>query len=269
MSGWPVKAAIVERKISRAAYRARGIAFFAAVLLVCSGVAHRFGLIETPPFFWLLAIVAILALLAVLLALFGLHRFWQLGVVGGGAATAALLLSLVVLAPYGIGLYRFIAYPRLTDISTNLVNPPSFRVAGAMRGPGMNPIVAMTAQDTLLQADAYADMTGRRYSLPADQVLGSIQALIARRGWEVLRDAGNQLDAGEATIEAVAFTPLLGFRSDVAIRLTNEGDSAYVDMRAVSRYGVHDLGTNADLIGSFLDDLDASVAASETLGSSG
>jgi uncharacterized protein (DUF1499 family) len=62
------------------------------------------------------------------------------------------------------------------------------------------------------------------------------------------------------TIEALAHTPLLGFPVDVAVRLTDEGTSTYVDMRSASRYGRHDLGDNAARIAAFLGELDAEMA---------
>jgi uncharacterized protein (DUF1499 family) len=64
----------------------------------------------------------------------------------------------------------------------------------------------------------------------------------------------------EYLLEAVATTFLLGFPSDVAIRLTDEGESTYVDMRSASRYGRDDFGDNARRISAFLDRLDAEMA---------
>ena len=63
------------------------------------------------------------------------------------------------------------------------------------------------------------------------------------------------------TIEALAHTPWLGFPFDIAVRLTDEGTSTYVDMRSASRYGRHDLGDNAAQITAFLALLDAEMAA--------
>jgi uncharacterized protein (DUF1499 family) len=46
----------------------------------------------------------------------------------------------------------------------------------------------------------------------------------------------------------------------VAIRLTDEGETTYVDMRSASRYGRGDFGDNARRIAGFLDALDAEMA---------
>jgi len=62
---------------------------------------------------------------------------------------------------------------------------------------------------------------------------------------------------GETTIEVRAFSPWLRFPADVAVRLTDEGESTFVDMRSASHFAQHDLGDNADRIRRFLTDLDA------------
>ncbi|EJF92872.1 hypothetical protein ME9_01487 [Bartonella taylorii 8TBB] len=45
------------------------------------------------------------------------------------------------------------------------------------------------------------------------------------------------------------------------IRLTNEGDTTFVDMRSASRYMPRDLGTNAAFIIDFMDVLDTEIAS--------
>ena len=53
-----------------------------------------------------------------------------------------------------------------------------------------------------------------------------------------------------------ARTLVLGIPQDVLIRLSEEEQTTFVDMRAATRDGEHDFGINADLIRSFLRDLD-------------
>ena len=67
-------------------------------------------------------------------------------------------------------------------------------------------------------------------------------------------------DGGDGMIEALARTAILAFPVDVSIRITDEGETSYVDMRSASRYGRHDLGDNAARIAGFLTALDAAVA---------
>jgi hypothetical protein len=49
---------------------------------------------------------------------------------------------------------------------------------------------------------------------------------------------------------------VLGIRQDVVVRLSEEEETTFVDMRAATRVGDHDFGLNADLIRTFLRDLD-------------
>ncbi|MEL6784387.1 MAG: DUF1499 domain-containing protein [Pseudomonadota bacterium] len=63
-------------------------------------------------------------------------------------------------------------------------------------------------------------------------------------------------NAEERYVEAVATTLIFGFESDVVVRLVEEEDGTLVDMRSTSRFGPHDLGSNAARIVSFMQELD-------------
>ena len=43
----------------------------------------------------------------------------------------------------------------------------------------------------------------------------------------------------------------MGFKDDIVIRISREGDSSIIDLRSVSRVGVSDLGANAKRIRAF------------------
>jgi uncharacterized protein (DUF1499 family) len=66
--------------------------------------------------------------------------------------------------------------------------------------------------------------------------------------------------AGDTTFEAVAYSVLLAIPYDVVIRIVDEQESTYVDMRSASRYGLHDFGENARRIATFLAALDAEAS---------
>jgi len=57
-------------------------------------------------------------------------------------------------------------------------------------------------------------------------------------------------------IQATHRSPVFGFPSDVVIRLSEEEATTAVDIRVRARYGDHDLGSGAALIGAFFDKLD-------------
>ena len=64
-------------------------------------------------------------------------------------------------------------------------------------------------------------------------------------------------------IEAVARTPIMGFRDDVAIRIRPDDDGSKIDVRSASRYGRHDFGGNASRIRSLLEDIEARADSEE------
>ena len=66
--------------------------------------------------------------------------------------------------------------------------------------------------------------------------------------------------ARDGIIEAVARTPILGFRDDVVVRVRPTVDGARIDVRSASRYGRNDLGTNAARVRNLIDDIDTVLA---------
>lgn len=251
---------LAERRSSAAAVWASRLASFSAVLLVVSGLGHRFGLVETIGFFWLLGVVGALALCALLLAGAGFFQLWTYGDSGGIRAARAVFVALAVLSPFGISAYRVHAYPRLSDVSTDVNDPPPLEAAARLRTPDMNPVGPISAEEAALQADGYPNLTGRRYPLSADRVQELAAQLVLANGWSFTRPPTPALDGGDSFIEALAKTTFLSFPVDVSIRITDESDTTYVDMRSASRYGRHDLGDNAARIDDFLSALDAAVA---------
>ena len=198
--------------------------------------------------------------MALLFAVRALFLFWHYGGKGGGTLLFAILLSLLVLTPFGITAYRGIMLPALTDVSTDTDDPPELAIAAGQRTDGMNRIEPFTPERRKLQQDNYPAATGRRYEAPIGQVVDVVQDVLANRGWRIVGPTEFPAGATEITIEAQANSPLLGFPSDVAIRLIDEDTSTYVDMRSTSRYGPHDFGDNAARLTSFLAELDIEIA---------
>ena len=51
----------------------------------------------------------------------------------------------------------------------------------------------------------------------------------------------------------------MGFREDVSIRITPDGEGSRVDIRSSSRYFESDLGSNAARISKLIDDINNAV----------
>lgn len=236
-------------------------AFLSAILFVLSSLGHRFERIETPEFLWLLAIVAGLALLALLLSLKGFTSVWRRGDRGFPSAFWGAVIALLVLTPFATTLYQALALPTIYDVSTDVTDPPELFAAG-QRTERMNPLV--NDEDSRgLQSSAYPQVTGRRYEGSPDRILTAVNTVIANNGWTIISQRGEPGEDEEILLEVVARTWLMGFTSDVVIRLADEGETTYVDMRSVSRYGIHDLGENADRITAFMTALDAEVQGAQ------
>ena len=257
-------AAFLEQRTTRAAGWTRRTGAFALTLLITAGLAHRYGLLETPVFFWVLGLAAVIACVALGLAAIGFGRFWNHGDLGGADLGVGVFLALLVMSPFLLAGYRALTLPALVDVSTDADDPPALTGAAVERGAGMNRIEPISAADAAAQMRAYPTVTGRRYDLPFDQALEIVEAVLTQRGWPVRPGGRIDPESGEVTIEASASTLLLALPVDVSIRVIDEAGSAYVDMRSASRYGPHDLGDNAARIAAFLADLEAEVTRRTT-----
>lgn len=245
--------AVYPERQSRAALWARRLAIFAVVLFVVAGAAHRFGRLHTETFLQTIGVVGGLFVLASLAFAYAFHRMWSYGDrVGTNLFVAGVALA-VGLTPFGNMAWRGLTTPQLNDVSTDTEARPVL-AAVPDRTPAMNVPRAMTAQEAEEQLAAYPKVIGHSYTLPAERMRQLISGLVSARGWRVVRSFG----AGD-TLNVVAGSFLLGFPSDVAIRVTDEETASYVDMRSASRYGTHDFGDNAIRIQRFFDDLDAAV----------
>lgn len=251
-------AAILERRRAPAALWARRLSLFSAVLFIVAGVGHRYGLVETLAFLWLLALVFGLAVGGLILAAAGFASLWNRGDRAGRESLFATVVALLVLAPFIVSVWQLATLPQLADISTDLADPPRFAAfAGA---PGLPPAGPIPASRAGLQREAYPEIIGRRYPATADVTLVNVAILLQRRGWAIETPRFAPAIGSEITVEVIALSPILRFPAYAAIRITDEGDGSYVDMRSASRYGRHDLGGNAALIAAFLADLDLLMA---------
>ncbi|MEX0955367.1 MAG: DUF1499 domain-containing protein [Rhizobiaceae bacterium] len=254
-------AAMIERRVSTAARWSRRLALFSATLLLTSGCGHRYGAVDTISLFWLLGIVATLALVAVLLSGLGFLQLWEFGDRGGRNSTKGLLVALLVLAPFAYGAIQALTLPSLTDVSTDLVDPPTFFHACKARHPRMNPLLPFARGQADVQIAYYPEITGRRYPLAMDSTLDITRAVVDQLGWSPLGPVRTGAFGSVMTLEVAAPSPWVGIVSDATIRLIDEGEAIYVDVRSASRYGLHDLGGNAARINRFFAAVEDEIAA--------
>ena len=140
--------------------------------------------------------------------------------------------------------------PPIHDITTHVTNPPEFVAIAPLRKDAPNPITYEGGEVTRQQLDAYPEIKTQRLPQPINEVYMAAEKAIESLGWERV-SAGEQPD----TLEATDTTTWFGFKDDVVIRLTAQGDDTLVDMRSKSRVGRSDLGKNAERINQFFAEL--------------
>src|SRR5690606_19548678 len=111
-------AALDNEGTMRIAGRSDWLARFTLLFSLVTALAHRFGLVVTSEYFWLLAFGGVVALAAAMMAVAALRRAWRYGEAGAARGVRAILISLVILAPYAYSGWLIVHLPALDDVST-------------------------------------------------------------------------------------------------------------------------------------------------------
>jgi uncharacterized protein (DUF1499 family) len=157
--------------------------------------------------------------------------------------------------------YTAQSVPAIHDISTDLADPPQFRMLavradnldqipgeGDAGMKGMNPQQRWAA----LHAKAYGDVRSVRIAMPVADTIAKAERLAKVRNWEIAVS-----DPVEGRLEATDTSRFFRFKDDVVLRIrpTEDRTGSIIDMRSISRVGVSDLGVNAKRVRSFLADM--------------
>jgi hypothetical protein len=244
-----------EVRVTWLATLSRRIAIFSLPVIVLAIGLHRLGFVEYEvAYITLLAGLAV-ALLGVLLAGAAFVAIWNEGLRGLGRAIAACVIGAAVLAWPAIEFVRGVTLPAISDVTTDPSDPPRFLAVASARPSGSNPVTYPGETAAIRQRIAYPGVKPYEIDASADEVFNNALSMVERRGWRVLDSVTPRGGQREGRIEAVALTFLMGFREDVVIRIRTTGSGVRIDMRSASRYGSHDLGSNARRIEQFLADL--------------
>ena len=248
--------------VSGLATWSRNLAVFGVVAVLVSVLIVRFGFLEMKPamatFFGGLAIAG----LSILLGLGAFASIWQNGSRGMGRILLALLINAVVLAYPAYLALQYRKLPKIHDITTDPIDPPRFEALARLRaGEGANSAVYAGLYSAEQQRTAYPDIETVELELPAQRAYDVVLALVNKRKWLVIDERAPQLPRRPGRIEAVARTPIMGFREDVSIRVTPDGEDSRVDIRSSSRYFESDLGSNAARVTKLIDDINTAAEA--------
>ncbi|GJE10709.1 hypothetical protein FOHLNKBM_1746 [Methylobacterium longum] len=252
----PMRRLLIEEPVTRAGPLARRLAVFSIVATGIALILVRDPRADTDAALAALVAGLGIAIAAALAAVFAFVQVWREGARGLGAAVAGLILALLVLGyPAFLGL-RGLRLPALSDITTDIDNPPAYsrsRAAFTARG-GRYP----AEPDPSLrerQRGAYPQIAPLTLDIGADEAFELARKAALKRNWQIVEAIRPGGRTGNGRIEAVARGLILNLPDDVTVRIRPRADGARIDVRSASRLGGRDFGSNADRIRAYLDDV--------------
>lgn len=245
-----------DQPASLTARWASRLAWFSVLLLVATLFLHRVLSLPTPMALNLAGTSFLLALVALAMAAIAGLDIWVTGRQGAARVVSAVLVSLALLSLPLAAWIESRKYPMLTDVTTDIANPPMFDVLVSRRGDGSNPVAYDSERTGVLQTSGYPDLKTLEVPRSADDTFDVVlQALTKLKLKPVAETAPADTESGEGIIELSDRTVILGFRDDIVIRVAGDDTSARVDVRSTSRYGRSDFGHNATRVRMILREI--------------
>ncbi|HUN56826.1 MAG TPA: DUF1499 domain-containing protein [Candidatus Binataceae bacterium] len=162
-------------------------------------------------------------------------------------------LSLVMVATVAVIVAPRLKYPPISDVSTDIANPPNFVHANQLPGNAghdmsYSPVSAQLQQHSSI----YAGLAPLKFPGSPDQVFKRVQIVAGEiPNWQIL-----YTDPATHTLEGMATSKVFRFKDDFVIQVRPaDGAGSLVEMRSRSRAQQADLGSNYDRIVSFFNDL--------------
>lgn len=237
-------------RTSKWAIWARRLGSLAVPLTIIPVFMHRAQMVSSGDFAVIEAVAAGLATLAVILALGAFVRLWITGDRGWGRAVWGLIFGGLCLLPFAWLATEAARYPLVNEVSTDIFDPL----------PLSSPIRVAPTSAALREKTAatFPNARTRSYPVDATDMFTIVADLVTARGWEVRmrRAPPTALDSGQLNAIAVS---LLGWRDEVAIRVTGTSQGSVIDMRSVPLSEGHDFGENGRRVEEFLLALDQKI----------
>lgn len=285
-------AGFYERRKSQAAIWCFRLAIIAVPFFILMLFLHRSSSITTVQAFWLIAFGIGMVLASLVFGLRAAADLWEKGYKGGRAAVNGIVLSVLLLIPFGIQLMNALENPQLNDVSTDVINPPIYLAIHSGMPPSDENEEIYDDYASREIVSNYPELVARRYSAPQERVIVSVLEIAKRWDWiitssanlpvaEVAEDSkeadddklsGDEEELAAASssteteniedmiIQVRAKSFIMKLPSDIVIRLSPAEEGTLVDMRSSSQWGRHDFGRNAENISQFLEQLDIALA---------
>lgn len=253
---------IVEDPMSLLATWSLRLGWLALAVFLIAALLTRLDRVELEAGLAALAAACALAGLAALLAIAGFVRIWNEGHKGFGRAVGGVLLSALVLAYPAVIAVGATSGPSMLDVSSDMQDPPGFsasRAAAQARGGWRPPPVPAGLRAS--QRAAAPRLAGLDLAIPEDAAFALARETAEARGFAVLEASapGGRSDAGR--IDASTRTSVLRLPVELAIRVRATDGGARVDVRAVTRAPLVDLGGPRAVIDAYLAEVEARASA--------
>ncbi|WP_150524380.1 DUF1499 domain-containing protein [Roseibium sediminis] len=252
---------------SSAASYSRAMGNLAVPVVILAILLQRLGATETSTTALSILAGGLFGVIAIALAVWAYYRLWVKGGTGWASAIWGSLAGLLALAPVIAIIILFRIAPPVQDLATNPENPPEIEGVG---NDGVHPLEAAlagiidklalqpaAAEDRLtLQRQAYPDIVPRRYRIPPARLHAAVLEAVKLEGWELTGETPPDLLDDATRLQVASRSPVLGFVSDIAVRIRPDAVGSLMDVRAVSRGHLPDLTGNAGRIRKLLARID-------------
>jgi hypothetical protein len=241
---------------------AQRIALFFVQLLILTVLLHRFASLTTPAALNLIFVSIAGLFIAIAIAVFALVRIWFGGQIGATQAFAAILIALLGLAVPAFYVGKAAFLPRLTDVATSPDKPLALGTLIELRPSDANPVTDPETAAIAAQVEAYPDLGPMVLERSAPEVFNLVQEAVNRLEWKVA-SSETPGESGVGRIEATDKSLIMGFTDDVVIQVKGDEAHAIIDVRSVSRYGMHDFGANAARIRALFAEVNTALEKGE------
>jgi uncharacterized protein (DUF1499 family) len=219
------------------------IGLLACLLLMLDGPAYRAHILGLGTALRIVIPAALfLGLIAVILSLLGIARSGSKGM-----ALAGLVLGLIAAGIPATSINTARHSP-IHDVSTDRGNPPKFVAVLPLRAEAKaansTDYDARTAEQ---QKQTYPDIGPLHLDVTPAQAFERAAAAARAMKWEIVAT-----DPAQGRIEATATTFWFGFKDDIAVRISADGNGSRIDVRSLSRIGKSDVGANARRVRDYL-----------------
>lgn len=253
---------LIEQEMSAAAIWARRLAVLSLAVLSLAILLARWGRLDPLAALASASAGLGLAIAAVCAGVLAFVAIWRDGRPGFGRAAGAVALALALLAWPALLAVQSLSLPRLTDVTTDIVDPPAFsRSRQALAARGSLQLVDPPPESRTLQRSAYPRLAPFLLDVPVEDAFRLAETAAGKLGWTIVERVRPGGRAGLGRIEAVDRSLLFRFPDDITVRATPLPDGSRLDVRSASRVGEHDFGANAARIERFFAAIAAEIEA--------